>query len=96
MSFLTPNIDRAIVMTQYDLRGFVHPFGLREEERHSKSLAATTCNFVAFAAGMGKPEKTPPAHEPYASYFDSSFEDYLAMVNQLHIVVFSMASRCEG
>jgi hypothetical protein len=81
MHFLTANIDRAIVMTQYDLRGFAHPLGFREKKGSAKSLDATTGNFMAFAAGCGQHKE--PTDENYADYFDSLFEDYLAMCKRL-------------
>lgn len=81
MSFLRANIDRAIVMTQYDLRGFAHPMGFRIEERSAKSLDTTTGNFMGFAAGCG--EGRTPTDEHYADYFESSYEDYLAMCQRL-------------
>lgn len=83
MNFLTTNIDRAIVMTQYDLRGFAHPLGFREKNKSSaKSLDATTGNFIGFAAGLGHGDRRP-TDENYADYFESSYEDYLAMCQRL-------------
>lgn len=73
--YLTANIDRAIVMTQYDLRGFSHPMGLRIEEPVPKFLDATIGNFISFAANAGR-EKTDP---DFVDYFRSSFDAYLAM-----------------
>ena len=87
MNFLTANIDRAIVMTQYDLRGFAHSLGFRIEKRSAKSLDATTGNFIGFAAGLGHWDK--PTDEAYADYHESSFEDYLAMCKRL-------AKDCDG
>lgn len=82
MNFLTANIDRAIVMTQYDLRGFANAFGFREEPLASaKSLDATTANFVAFAAGLG--QRARPTDERFADYFKSSYRRYLAMCKRL-------------
>ncbi len=81
MSFLTANIDRAIVMTQYDLRGFAHPLGFREDHKNAKSLDAITGNFMAFAACCG--EDRMPTNEHYADYCNSSFEDYLAMCQRM-------------
>ncbi len=78
MSFLTANIDRAIVMTQFDLRGFVHPvFGRRKFMVSSKSLDATACNLMAFAAGIGQGSSS--TDDSYVSSTKSSFEGYLAM-----------------
>ena len=82
MNFHRANIDRAIVMTQYDLRGFSRPAMTRLDYKESaKALDSTTSNFVAFAAGLGLP--TPPTDERYTEYRDSSFDDYLAMCRRL-------------
>jgi hypothetical protein len=81
MDFLRANIDRAIVMTQFDLRGFADPLGFRHEYMLSaKNLAATTQNLVAFAAGLKNVD------DPNSGYVNSekgSFEEYLAMCQQL-------------
>lgn len=83
MDFLTANIDRAIVMTQYDLRGFAHPFGIRLEPLSSaKSFDAITANFMAFAAGLGRREGNP-TDKQFVSYSKSSYEEYLAMCRRL-------------
>ena len=82
MNFLTANIDRAIVMTQYDLRGFSHPVLRREEGKlNPKYLEAITGNLVAFAAGSV--EDREPTDENYVTYFGSLFRDYLAMCQRL-------------
>lgn len=78
--YLTANIDRAIVMTQYDLRGFAHPLGLRIQHKHPKYLDATIGNFMSFASHAGERERTDPKH---VDYFDSPFKDYLAMCRRL-------------
>jgi hypothetical protein len=81
--FLTANIDRAIVMTQYDLRGFLHPLGMRMEYKASpKSLSATTTNLVAFAAGRGHGDRKATVKN-YVGFDDSSFKEYLAMCKKL-------------
>lgn len=89
MSFLRANIDRAIVMTQFDLRAFGHPLGVRVKV-NPKYLDAITCNLVCFAAGLGesddpddKEKRSAPTDEGYVSYFDSSYVDYLAMCKRL-------------
>ncbi len=81
--FLTANIDRAIVMTQYDLRGFAHPLGFREKPKSSaKSLWCITGNLLAFAADAGHGAPTDPN---FICYFDDvfEFEAYLAMCQRL-------------
>lgn len=82
MLFLSANIDRAIVMAQFDIRGFWHALGFRVKEQTPKNLDAITCNFVATMAGLGDKE---PTDESFVDYFDEtkSFEDYLAMCKQL-------------
>ncbi len=82
MHFLNANIDRAIVMTQYDLRGFTHPLRFRVKRLSAKSLDAITGNFMGFAAGLGHGDRKA-TDEAYADYFTSSFEDYLAMCKRL-------------
>lgn len=72
--YLTESIDRAIVMTQYDLRGFLHPVGFRIKGKDSKSLDAITNNLMAFAIKGSKDEDLN-----YARYHESSFDDYLKM-----------------
>ncbi len=85
--FLTAHIDRAIVMTQYDLRGFSHPLGMRLHHKHPKYLDAAIANFISFAADAGHDgTKTDPK---FVGYFDSSFKDYLAMCKRL-------AACCDG
>lgn len=82
MSFSTENIDRAIVLTQHDLRAFVY-FGLRIYQKSAKTLDALTCNFMAFAAGY-RNDKKPSNPEDYVGYFKSSFGNYLAMCEKLY------------
>lgn len=81
MAFKRANIDRAIVMTQYDLRGFAHPLGFRVDHMASaKALDATTGNLVAFACGIR--DEDGGARE-YLSYFDSCYSAYLEMCKAL-------------
>lgn len=80
-NFLTANIDRAIVMTQYDLRGFAHPLGVRLKNGSPKYLDAATGNFVAFAAGVSK--EGGPTDAGHVDFFNSSYDDYLAMCQRL-------------
>lgn len=82
-AFLTQNIDRAVVVTQFDLRGFVHPIGFRIEGRQcAKYLLAIPSNMVAFAAGLGR-EDSPLTDDLYVNSFEASYEDYLAMCKRL-------------
>ena len=82
-AFLTQNIDRAIVMTQFDLRGFLHPFGFRIKGRPcTKYLLAIPSNMVAFAAGLGRKD-SPPTDDLYVDSFEASYEIYLSMCKRL-------------
>jgi hypothetical protein len=84
MSFLTARIDRAIVMTQYDLRGFGHPLGFRHEYNGSpKCFYFIAFNFFAFAAHAR--EKEPPTDPAYVSMHqqEPTYDAYLAMCQQL-------------
>ena len=85
MEFLCANIDRAIVMTQYDLRGFADPMGFGRIQVTPKILDAITCNFMSFAAG-NEAEKIAIG---YVSYFGAEFNEYLVMCKDL-------ASECDG
>ena len=80
--FLTANIDRAIVMTQYDLRSFQHPLGMRVPQC-PKYLAAATANLVAFAANSGRKKPGKITDPQYVRYWDGSYADYLAMCRRL-------------
>jgi hypothetical protein len=82
MPFLSSNINTAIVMTQFDLRGFWHPLGFRVEKNTPKNLDAITCNLAGFAAGLGE-EKRECTDKNFPGYHSSSFEDYLAMCKRL-------------
>lgn len=85
MSFTTANIDRAIVIAQYDLMGFFRPLGTKSRAlSDAKSLDAVTYNFIRFAFGFGSKEK---GHQPdemdYTGYNDTSYSKQLAMCKQL-------------
>lgn len=71
------DIDRAIVMTQYDLRGFAHPLGFRSEHMSSpKGFNATVANFLAFAYGES---------EHLVNYYkDFTYDEYLSECKRLH------------
>jgi hypothetical protein len=82
MNFLTANINSAIVRTQYDLRGFTHPLGFREDYKLSpKSLDATTYNFIVFATGCSRGRTR--SSEYFSGYFESYYEDYLTLCRHL-------------
>ncbi len=91
MAFLTANIDRAIVMTQYDLRGFSHPLGIRfKKGEDRKGSSFIPGNLIGFAAGFGKPEEDCKAtDETYVSPFTCTYEECLTMCQQF-------ASDCEA
>ncbi|MBP9797957.1 hypothetical protein KBC70_02310 [Candidatus Woesebacteria bacterium] len=83
--FSKESIDRAIVMTQYDLRGFAHPLGFRLKYMVSpKYLDATTCNLLEFAAG-GEPNSGGTD----VDYFTCTYEEYLACCREF-------AGNCEA
>ena len=87
MPFETTNIDRAIVMTQFNLRGFWDPCGFRHLGKPSpKMLDAITSNLLAFAAGYG--EGRTPTHE-LPRFMEGSHDEYLRMCVVL-------ASTCEA
>ncbi|MDD3072516.1 MAG: hypothetical protein PHH17_01305 [Candidatus Pacebacteria bacterium] len=73
MTFLTSDIDHAIVITQHDLRGFLY-FGVRTRHKSAQVLDAITGNFVAFASGS----------KNCISYFKSSFKDYLSVCEKIY------------
>lgn len=81
MPFLTANIDRAIVVTQFELRGFFHPLGFRVEAEEGcispKNLDAATGNFIGYALGLGGEKRQPT--DTWVPYFQSTYEDYLDM-----------------
>lgn len=81
MPFLQANIDRAIVITQYNLRGYDHSSGAGKEVS-AKWLDATTCNLACYAVGLNRKDDSKPT-TLYADYFDSSFGEYLAMCKEL-------------
>lgn len=86
MAYLTRNIDRAIVLTQYDLRGFAHPIGARRKGLVSpKNLDAITGNLTACAAGFSGEEGAQSTDESWVSYWEeNTFEDLLTMYQRLH------------
>jgi len=81
--YLGANIDRAIVMTQYDLRGFSHPAFGRLEKMDPKSLFQLTGNLVAFAAMSDDRVPTDGSYATYRS--DASFEERLNMCQLLAV-----------
>lgn len=87
--YLHRHIDRAIVMTQYNLRGFGHPLGIRIEEKNPKSLFIIPHNFICLAAGIGRvdesgnSENNEPTDPRFVSPRNSSFDDCLAMCRRL-------------
>lgn len=84
MPYLTRHIDRAIVQTQYDLRGFYHPLlGRMERGYDAKSFDATVGNFIGFAAGatLDEANDNDPNRVHYLSSF--SYEEYRAMCKRL-------------
>ncbi len=52
--FLGRHISSAILQTQFELRGSVHPMGFRMEGISAKDLSYLPYNLIAFAAGAGR------------------------------------------
>ncbi len=82
MPFFRPNIDRAIVMTQFDLRGFWHPLGIRSDGVNPKNLAAITWNLAA-GATRDSNESYIPDDGTVVRSMDAPFEDFLDMCQRL-------------
>ena len=83
MSFETANIDRTIVLTQYDLREYYCALQVRMAfKTYGARFEAITATFVSRAIGLGK-EGAEPTDESYVMYSDSSFENYLVMCKRL-------------
>lgn len=79
-NFRRGKIDRAIIITQYDLRGFGHPLGFRMGKCESaKCNFVIPGNLVAFAAGLGEEGNTQPVPDVYVDCYRSSFEQCLTM-----------------
>ncbi len=87
--YLYGQIDRAIVMTQYDLRGFRHPVGIRIKKKNPKLLFIILHNLICFAAGVGRvdehdgSEYNEPTDPRFVSPRNSTFDDCLAMCRRL-------------
>lgn len=80
MEFLRGSVDRAIVMTQYDLRGFAHPLGFRITKKHPKYHFALMCNFMSFCCMSAVKGQ---AIEGSVYFSDCTDEEYLAMCKEL-------------
>jgi len=86
MSYRIQDIDRAIVMTQADLRGFYHPMGLRVIPTAAKFVFYTTINLPAFMAGISDEN-----HETDETYVSA---DSKATYEQHVIMAKAMAEAC--
>jgi hypothetical protein len=83
MPFVPSCIDRAIVATQFDVRGFMHELGFRFGKYEcAKSISYIPGNFICFAAGYGGPEGSEPT-EFLLERFDQMFVDSLAVCQKL-------------
>ncbi len=81
-NYLSANIDCAIVRTQFDLRGALHPLGLRRKFMDSpKSLDATTCNLLAIAVGLMTESR--PTDTEFKYYGSGSYKETLVMCKRL-------------
>ena len=89
MAYLTKNIDRAIVMTQADLRGFFHPLGIRLKPNSAKDVFYATINLPGFMSGSSKDEEEE-RDETYVSALDNdaTYEQHVAMAK-------AMADACD-
>jgi len=85
MNFRREKIDRAIIITQYDLRGFGHPIGFRVgKAQNAKCSSAIPFNFIAFAAGFGEKDvEQSTISAAYVSPRNGSFEQCLTMCQLL-------------
>lgn len=78
--FSHAKIDRAIVMTQYDLRGYAHPLGFRFPRLKSpKMFFFTTTNFMCFAWGAGGKKPRASTRGVFVDWEESSYDAYLRM-----------------
>ena len=81
---LTPCIDRSIVMTQYDLRGFAHSV-LGRVSDNPKSFNATVMNFLSFIVYDQKAgAMRDPAFFGSGDHDHRPYEDFLVMCRRIH------------
>lgn len=84
MSFVKSNIDRAIVLTLFDLNGFQWPTGFRApRSKDYKGFSFIPANLVAFSDGYfstGERQASDPSHP---NLFKSRFADYLETCRRL-------------
>ncbi len=62
--FLSENINDAILLSQYDMRGYVHPLGFRMNGIEAKGLSYLPVNLIQFSAGWGKKDDSGNKLEP--------------------------------
>ena len=62
--FLSENINNAILLSQYDMRGYVHPLGCRMNGIEAESLSYLPVNLILFSAGCGKKDNSGNELEP--------------------------------
>lgn len=88
MAYLTKNIDRAIVMTQADLRGFFHPLGCRFKPNTAKDVFYATINLPSFMSHAKDDGDEPDA--TFVSAFDNeaTYAQHVAMAK-------AMADACD-
>lgn len=51
--FLSININRAILSSRYDMRGYLHPLGFRMDGIQAKGLSYLPINLIHFSASIG-------------------------------------------
>jgi hypothetical protein len=82
MVFERHRIDRAIVVTLYDLEGFLSPLGYRHKKgENNKGFEAIAPNFVSFALGYPKEGEIPP-EDVRPGRLDSTYEEYLGLCKE--------------
>ena len=88
MTYRQPDIDRGIVMTQADLRGFYHPLGVRIKPTVPKFVFYATVNLPAFMAGVSNDDyEVDPTFVSADS--DATYEQHVTMVK-------TMAEACDA
>ena len=88
MTYRIQDIDRGIVMTQTDLRGFYHPLGFRTKRKVAKYVWYATINLPAFMAGVSvKDHEVDPTFVSADS--DATYEQHVAMAK-------AMAEACDA
>lgn len=78
MTFLAANIDRAIVNTQFDLRGFAHALNFRSNS--NKTFSFIPENFLAYVVGL---DVGSPTDDSYVRMDERSYDECIIMLDRL-------------